>query len=72
MTRGIEHLSDHVIICGFGRIGEVLTSDLKHSHREFVVIDSSTERFEIAKSLVRTSPIRPKPQTITFVDWSRR
>ena len=51
MTRGIEHLSDHVIVCGFGRIGEVLTSDLKHSHREFVVIDSSTERFEAAKSL---------------------
>ena len=51
MTRGIEHLSDHVIVCGFGRIGEVLVADLKHNRREFVVIDSSTERFETAKSL---------------------
>lgn len=51
MTRGIENLSDHVIVCGFGRIGEVLTSDLRHSRREFVVIDASTERFEAAKSL---------------------
>ncbi len=50
MTRGIENLSDHVIVCGFGRIGEVLAKDLQHSHREFVVIDESTERFESAKS----------------------
>ncbi|MDA1053658.1 MAG: potassium channel protein [Planctomycetota bacterium] len=51
MTRGIENLSDHVIVCGFGRIGEVLASDLKHSRREFVVIDAKTERFEAAKAL---------------------
>ena len=51
MTLGIEHLSGHVIVCGFGRIGEVLATDLKHNHREFVVIDSSGERFEAAKSL---------------------
>jgi voltage-gated potassium channel len=51
MTRGIENLSDHVIVCGFGRIGEVLSSDLKHNRSEFVVIDGNEERFEIAKSL---------------------
>jgi voltage-gated potassium channel len=50
MTRGIENLKDHVIVCGFGRIGEVLSSDLTKSRREFVVIDSDTERFEAAKS----------------------
>lgn len=50
MTLGIENLSDHVIVCGFGRIGEVLTIDLRHSQREFVVIDVNTERFESAKS----------------------
>ena len=50
MTLGIEHLSDHVIVCGFGRIGEVLSNDLKHSQREFVVIDAGEERFEAAKS----------------------
>ncbi|MBC8351245.1 MAG: potassium channel protein [Planctomycetes bacterium] len=50
MTRGIESLSGHVIVCGYGRIGEVLTNDLKHSRREFVVIDADTDRFEAAKS----------------------
>ena len=50
MTRGIENLKDHVIVCGFGRIGEVLSIDLKKSRREFVVIDSNTERFEAAKA----------------------
>jgi voltage-gated potassium channel len=50
MTRGIENLNDHVIVCGFGRIGEVLSIDLKKSRREFVVIDTDTERFEAAKA----------------------
>lgn len=50
MTRGIENLKDHVIVCGFGRIGEVLSNDLKRSRREFIVIDADTERFEAAKS----------------------
>ncbi|MCA9147066.1 MAG: potassium channel protein [Planctomycetaceae bacterium] len=50
MTRGIENLSGHVIVCGFGRIGEVLSTDLKHSRRDFVVIDTDSERFEAAKS----------------------
>lgn len=50
MTRGIENLKDHVIVCGFGRIGEVLSIDLKNSRREFVVIDTDTERFEVAKA----------------------
>ncbi len=50
MTRGIENLSNHVIICGFGRIGEMLSSDLRHSKREFVIVESDTERFEDAKS----------------------
>lgn len=50
MTRGIDNLDNHIIICGFGRIGEMLSSDLQHSRREFVVVEADIERFEAAKS----------------------
>jgi len=50
MTRGIEELNDHVIICGFGRMGEVLAQDLRHNASVFVVIDNSPERFEAARA----------------------
>jgi voltage-gated potassium channel len=51
MTRGIEQLDKHVIVCGFGRIGEFLATDLRQSQQQFVVIDQNSERFEVAKSL---------------------
>lgn len=50
MTRGIDGLDKHVIVCGFGRIGEYLAADLQLSQQKFVVIDSNAERFEEAKS----------------------
>ncbi len=28
MTKGIEKLSNHMIICGFGRVGQMLAHDL--------------------------------------------
>ncbi len=49
MTRGIEQLDDHIIVCGFGRIGEVLARDLQRLGRRFVVIDDDVERFEDAR-----------------------
>lgn len=50
MTRGIENLSNHVVVCGFGRIGEVLSNDLKHSGLDFVVVEVDQDRYELAKS----------------------
>jgi len=49
MTRGIDRLRDHVIICGNGRIGEVLSDGLQ-GKSQFVIIDSDPERIELAKS----------------------
>jgi voltage-gated potassium channel len=46
MTRGIERLSGHVIICGFGRMGQILANDLERQKRPFVVIDSDLERID--------------------------
>jgi voltage-gated potassium channel len=50
MTREIEQLSDHVIICGFGRIGLVLGEDLKRQKQPLVVVDQDLARIEEAKS----------------------
>lgn len=38
-TKGIEQLRDHVVICGFGRIGQVLAEDLARQRVPLVVID---------------------------------
>ena len=51
VTREIERLSDHVILCGFGRMGEVLAGQLHRRKRSFVVIDRDPERITEAISL---------------------
>jgi voltage-gated potassium channel len=49
MTIGIESLRDHVIICGYGRMGQILARELSDSKVDFVVIDNSEERIAEAK-----------------------
>jgi voltage-gated potassium channel len=44
MTQTISQLEDHVIICGYGRIGQMIALRLTEEKRPFVVIDSSPER----------------------------
>ena len=44
ITRGIQQLKEHIIICGFGRIGQILAQDLIRQARAFVIIDSNPER----------------------------
>jgi len=43
VTREIERLKDHVIVCGFGRIGQILAAELHRDGRKFVVIDNNAE-----------------------------
>ena len=43
MTKEIERLHDHVIVCGFGRIGRILTEDLHRQKIPFVIIESKPE-----------------------------
>lgn len=49
ITLGIERQRDHVILCGYGRIGQILAGDLQHQGYPFVVIDHDSERVEEAK-----------------------
>ncbi|MEE3718655.1 potassium channel protein [Tumidithrix elongata RA019] len=49
MTKGIESLEQHVIICGFGRIGQILARKLTESEQKFVVIDNDEGRMASAE-----------------------
>ncbi len=40
LEREIRNLHDHYIICGFGRIGEVISRELSHNHIPIVVVDN--------------------------------
>lgn len=51
MTRTIETLKDHVIICGYGRMGQILAKKLAESQMPFVIIDNNDERIEQAETL---------------------
>lgn len=50
MVRTIETIKDHVIICGFGRMGQILARKMIDAQLPFVVIDNNLERIEKAES----------------------
>jgi voltage-gated potassium channel len=50
-TRAIEKLTGHVILCGFGRIGEILAKELAAKRQPFVVVDVSPESIAEAQNL---------------------
>ena len=49
MQRDIDQLNDHVIICGYGRIGQSLAIDLKAGGQSFVIVDRGDSRLESAR-----------------------
>jgi voltage-gated potassium channel len=50
MTRELELLDRHTIICGYGRMGQHLANELATGGRPLVVIDIDAERVEEAKA----------------------
>lgn len=48
MQRKIAQLSDHYLICGFGRVGQQVAHDLTAEHMKFVVIDANPEMRALA------------------------
>ena len=44
MQRRIDQLSDHFVVCGFGRIGQRVAHDLRHAGRDLVIIDRDEEQ----------------------------
>jgi voltage-gated potassium channel len=49
MTQDITKLEKHVIICGYGRIGQMLSRRLAEERHAFVVIDNNSERLDQAR-----------------------
>lgn len=44
MQRRIDALSDHYVICGYGRLGQRIAEDLRRAGLDVVIIDHSVER----------------------------
>jgi voltage-gated potassium channel len=44
MDKKISQMHDHVIVCGWGRVGKAVATDLHHSGREVVVVDVDENR----------------------------
>lgn len=51
MSSQIERLRNHVIICGFGRIGIMLAQELLAGRADFVVVEQSDAAVALARSL---------------------
>ncbi len=51
MHTEIEHLSDHVIVCGFGRIGQMLARELTAGRVRFVILERSPQKAADARAL---------------------
>ncbi len=44
MSKTIDHLSGHVIVCGVGRTGQHVIEELHATHTPFVAVDSDAEK----------------------------
>ncbi|MFO1023804.1 MAG: NAD-binding protein [Acetobacteraceae bacterium] len=51
MSNQIDRLRDHVIICGFGRLGVMLARELRAASVPFVIIEQAEARVEEARTL---------------------
>ncbi len=46
MERALSHLHDHIIVCGYGRMGHHVCREFSRMKKEFVVIDRSDSAFK--------------------------
>jgi voltage-gated potassium channel len=51
MQKEIDRLTDHVIICGYGRIGQMLARELQAGKCDFVIVERGDSRMTAAREL---------------------
>jgi voltage-gated potassium channel len=51
MQKMINSLSDHHIICGFGRVGRQVASDLRAARVKYVVVDTNAKNHDLAQGV---------------------
>ena len=49
--KSIDEIKRHTIICGFGRIGQVIASELEKASQPFLILDRDTDRIALSESL---------------------
>ncbi|MEM1062130.1 MAG: NAD(P)-binding protein, partial [Planctomycetota bacterium] len=49
MTQGISKLDAHTVVCGYGRVGQILAHDLAKAGMPFVIIDTNQDRLHDAE-----------------------
>jgi voltage-gated potassium channel len=47
--RAIEHLNEHFIICGYGRVGQRVAEELRAAGTPYIVVDRSDQAIEAAR-----------------------
>lgn len=50
MKSQIERLTDHAIICGYGRIGKQLAIELQHGRRPYIIVDRNPAKIAEAEA----------------------
>lgn len=50
-TKDIAQLENHAIVCGYGRIGQVLARKLVDAQHPFVVVDNNSDRIASAEAM---------------------
>ena len=48
LARMLDQLRDHFIVCGFGRMGEIIASEFARQRVPFVVVERNPERLHLA------------------------
>jgi len=48
LARMLDDLTDHFILCGYGRLGEIISREFARQHVPFVVIERNPERVRLA------------------------
>jgi voltage-gated potassium channel len=51
MTKQIEHLQGHIIVCGFGRTGSMLSRELRAAKTELVILELDPQRCAEAREM---------------------
>lgn len=51
MTQGIDKLANHAIVCGYGRVGQILARELREARCPFVIVDPNADRLREAEAL---------------------
>jgi voltage-gated potassium channel len=49
--KSIEEIKRHTIICGFGRIGQIIARELEKAGQSFIILDRDPDRIALSESL---------------------